>query len=450
MTFDEIIGQSHIVRYFSNAIKKDEVSHAYIFSGPRGTGKTTTARVLAKVLNCENPKGYNPCNECENCVSINKNSFMDVIELDAASNRGIDEIRNIRESTNYRPAYGKYKVYIIDEFHMLTKEAFNALLKTLEEPPSHVIFVLATTNLEKVPDTIISRSQLLNFKNLTPKDILIGLKRIAKLENIEYEIKALETISKKAKGSMRDAISMFEQVEKFGESKITVEDVTDILGIFDESFITKFIDVVSSYNVDEFLHLSQELFNIGKDPEVLIEESLEYLFEHFQERKDPTKDIHLMKMFNDLSKQLKYSENKRIVFDVELMNYMNQNKKENNVEVKKVPYRSNKEEQKFDNPIISKVLDFFSAPREKKANLAIYFSLLASQIKLKENRVNFDFTQEHKLEYEILRKYIDELKVNISLLIDDAYEVTISFSGENPEIYKLYEESPKYKEKPLF
>ena len=151
MTFDEIIGQSHIVRYFSNAIKKDEVSHAYIFSGPRGTGKTTTARVLAKVLNCENPKGYNPCNECENCVSINKNSFMDVIELDAASNRGIDEIRNIRESTNYRPAYGKYKVYIIDEFHMLTKEAFNALLKTLEEPPSHVIFVQHDGQHERSP-----------------------------------------------------------------------------------------------------------------------------------------------------------------------------------------------------------------------------------------------------------------------------------------------------------
>ncbi len=166
LDFDEILGQPHVVKYFKNALNKQEVSHAYIFSGPRGTGKTTTARILAKVLNCKDPQGYNPCNKCENCISINNNSFLDVIEMDAASNRGIDEIRNIRDSSNYRPVYGKYKVYIIDEFHMLTREAFNALLKTLEEPPSHVVFILATTNLEKVPDTIISRAQIINFKNL--------------------------------------------------------------------------------------------------------------------------------------------------------------------------------------------------------------------------------------------------------------------------------------------
>ena len=158
MIFDEIFGQEHIKRYFKNAVKNENISHAYIFSGPRGTGKTTTARILSKIVNCENPNGSNPCNECSNCKAINENNFMDVLELDAASNRGIDEIRQIRDSANYRPVKGKYKVYIIDEIHMLTKEAFNALLKTLEEPPEHVIFVLATTNLEKIPDTIISLS----------------------------------------------------------------------------------------------------------------------------------------------------------------------------------------------------------------------------------------------------------------------------------------------------
>ena len=165
-SFSEIVGQDHVKKILTNALKMGRIAHAYIFAGPRGTGKTTTARILAKSLNCENRKDAEPCNQCQSCISIDEGTFMDVVELDAASNRGIDEIRRIREGAGYRPIEGKYKVYIIDEVHMLTKEAFNALLKTLEEPPEHVVFVLATTNLEKVPPTIVSRCQVLEFKNL--------------------------------------------------------------------------------------------------------------------------------------------------------------------------------------------------------------------------------------------------------------------------------------------
>lgn len=460
--FEDIIGQPHVVKYFYNALKKGEISHAYIFSGPRGTGKTTTARILAKALNCKNPSNFNPCNECENCVSINKNSFIDVIELDAASNRGIDEIRNIRDSTNYLPVYGNYKVYIIDEFHMLTKEAFNALLKTLEEPPAHVIFVLATTNLEKVPDTIISRAQIINFKNLSMKDILLGLKKIADLEGIKYEEKALEIIAKKAKGSMRDAISMFEQVEKFGDDQVFLEDVMDVLGLFDESFIREFIGNVSDSNIDAFLSQSEELFKQGKDPEILLEESIEYIFNSIKDKEDPFLDIEMMKEFNVILKDLKYSENKRLTFDVEMLGFITKGIKPASVgpsfkvvsEVGTIKETNNNETyiktEHFDNPIIVKIMNFLCDPRGKKNNLAIYFSLLASRIDIRNNRITFNFSEDELLEYEILKKYIDELKVNVSLLINESYEVSLSFSGKDKETFNLSEKAPTYQEKRLF
>ncbi|HOB15878.1 MAG TPA: DNA polymerase III subunit gamma/tau [Defluviitoga sp.] len=460
--FGDIIGQPHVVKYFHNALKKGEISHAYIFSGPRGTGKTTTARILAKALNCKNPVNFNPCNECENCISINKNSFIDVIELDAASNRGIDEIRNIRDSTNYLPVYGNYKVYIIDEFHMLTREAFNALLKTLEEPPAHVIFVLATTNLEKVPDTIISRAQLINFKNLSSEDIFFGLKKIADLESIQYEEKALEIISRKAKGSMRDAISMFEQVEKFGDDKVFFEDVMDILGLFDESFIVRFINNILESDIDGFLEQSEELFKLGKDPEILLEESIEYLFEKIKEKEDPFFEIEMMNEFNNIIKDLKYSENRRLTFDVEIISFLTKNMRSRNTvaSFEKIAgfdvdkeLDSNKtlaKSEKFDNPVIVKIFNFFSNPRSKKSNLAIYFSLLSSKIEIKDNRIIFNFSENELLEYEILKKYRDELKVNISLLINESYEVSLLFTGKEKETFNIYEKTPIYQEKRLF
>jgi len=456
LDFDQILGQPHVVKYFKNALNKQNVSHAYIFSGPRGTGKTTTARILAKVLNCKEPQGYNPCNKCENCVSINNNSFLDVIEMDAASNRGIDEIRNIRDSSNYKPVYGKYKVYIIDEFHMLTREAFNALLKTLEEPPSHVIFILATTNLEKVPDTIISRAQIINFKNLGQKDIVEGLKNIASSEGIEYELDALETIAKRAKGGMRDAISMLEQVEKFGDMNITRQDTLDILGLFDENFIAQFIENVSISKIDEFLTQSEELFNLGKDPEVLLEQSIEYIFDSLTtEKKDNL--IQLMSTFNDILKDLKYSENKRLIFDVEILDFMQKNLTTSSslpTDKEKVSYSNQATSESVTNetqhPIMKKILDYFSDPHEKKSNIAIYFALLFSNPEIENDKINFKFSSDQKLEYEILKKYVDELKVNIFLLIDGSYEITFSLADVETESLTQQTEKPNLNEKRLF
>ncbi|MFN4190565.1 MAG: DNA polymerase III subunit gamma/tau, partial [Pseudothermotoga sp.] len=198
--FDQIIDQLQAKLVLQNAIVKDSVSHAYIFTGPRGTGKTSVARVLAKALNCDNRTSYEPCCNCDSCISIDKGTHPDVIELDAASNRGIDEIRRIRDAVGFRPMIGKYKVYIIDEFHMLTREAFNALLKTLEEPPTRVTFVLATTNLEKVPPTIISRCQVIEFKNFTEDDIVKNLLQVSSREGLKLLEDAAKFVAKRANG----------------------------------------------------------------------------------------------------------------------------------------------------------------------------------------------------------------------------------------------------------
>ena len=218
--FETIVGQEHIVTTLMNAIKKNALTHAYLFSGSRGTGKTSLARIVAKSLNCLNiQKEYEPCNECENCESINSGRLVDLIEIDAASNRGIDEIRELRDKIVFAPTQGKVKIYIIDEVHMLTKEAFNALLKTLEEPPEHAYFILATTEAHKIPETIISRCQQFNFKRIEIEDIVKRLEVIGKEEKIKYDNESLKIIARMANGGLRDAIGLFEQMGVSGEIK---------------------------------------------------------------------------------------------------------------------------------------------------------------------------------------------------------------------------------------
>ncbi|GAH56868.1 unnamed protein product, partial [marine sediment metagenome] len=211
-TFEDIIGQKHITQTLINAISLNRISHAYIFSGPRGVGKTTTARILAKSLNCVKGPTPHPCNKCERCIRITDGYSMDVIEIDGASNRGIDDIRDLRNKVKFAPAEGKYKVYIIDEVHMLTTEAFNALLKTLEEPPSHVIFIFATTNPHKIPSTILSRCQWFNFRRISLEDIVAKLKMIVKDEKLKIEDDTLNIIARSSTGSMRDAESALDQI----------------------------------------------------------------------------------------------------------------------------------------------------------------------------------------------------------------------------------------------
>ncbi len=226
----EVIGQEHIVQTLKNAIAADRVGHAYLFAGPRGTGKTTLARLLAKAVNClaEDPKAR-PCNQCDNCKAVNENRFMDLIEIDAASNTSVDDVRDLRDKINFSPSQGKYKIYIIDEVHMLSTAAFNALLKTLEEPPPHAIFVLATTEIHKIPATVLSRCQRHEFRRV-PVDEMIGqLKTIAKAEKIQADDEALSVIARQAGGGLRDAISLLDQLASTG-TKITLQLTQTVLG----------------------------------------------------------------------------------------------------------------------------------------------------------------------------------------------------------------------------
>lgn len=262
--FDEIIGQPVIVQTLKNAIINNRLAHAYLFSGPRGTGKTSTARILAKSLNCQEGPTPKPCGKCENCAKIRSGHSVDVIEIDAASNRGIDEIRELRERVRYAPMEGKYKVYIIDEVHMLTAEAFNALLKTLEEPPAQTIFILATTEIQKVPLTISSRCQRLEFGRIKLDEIKNQLKKIAKAEVFEIEDKALDLIARSGEGAMRDAISLLDQLVSFSGHKIKYDDVVLLLGTADETLLFSFGDAVAAGDVNQVLALIKKGMEEGR------------------------------------------------------------------------------------------------------------------------------------------------------------------------------------------
>jgi len=262
--FANFIGQDVIRQTLMNAVESDSIAHSYLFTGPRGTGKTSAARLIAKALNCTNLKdGYEPCDACDFCTSIRDGSLIDVIEIDAASNRGIDEIRDLREKIKFSPTSAKTKVYIIDEVHMLTKEAFNALLKTLEEPPEHAYFVLATTELHKIPETIISRCQRFDFKRLDKKMLLTRLIFIAEKEGVEFEEDALKLIAKASDGGMRDAISTFEQM--IADKKITLENVEKNLGITDNQAVIDLLQFIQDEDVTAALDILHDIYSAGHD-----------------------------------------------------------------------------------------------------------------------------------------------------------------------------------------
>lgn len=264
--FGEIFGQKHIVQTFVNAIRDGQIAHAYLFCGPRGTGKTTMARLLAKSLNCESPSGAEPCNKCQSCQAINSGSAMDIMELDAASNRGINEIRELRDGVQFAPSALKYRVFIIDEAHMLTKEAFNALLKTLEEPPAHAIFILATTEAHKIPTTVASRCQRFDFRKISIEDIMENLAQIAKKEKIKCSDDALRLIAALAGGGLRDAQSLLGQIASVSSGKeIGTEMVRDILGIADMQDVCGFVDALAMGKAADALAFTNVLHLQGKD-----------------------------------------------------------------------------------------------------------------------------------------------------------------------------------------
>ena len=282
-TFAEIVGQEHVVRTLTNAISSGMVSHAYLFAGPRGTGKTSMARLLAKAVNCKNRKKgeFEPCNQCNSCQEINQGNAIDLIEIDAASNRGIDEIRDLRDGIRFVPTKSKYKVFIIDESHQLTKEASNALLKTLEEPPSHAIFVLATTEAHKMISTIISRCQTFDFRKLTMPEIIGRMETILKKEKIKFEPEALNLIALSATGSIRDAESLLDEVVSFSgkDRAVKKEIVEKLLGVADKAAIFKFLNFLNQKKAKEAIEFLNEIIFKGVDLKEFNKSLIQYLRE---------------------------------------------------------------------------------------------------------------------------------------------------------------------------
>jgi DNA polymerase-3 subunit gamma/tau len=289
-TFEEVVGQAHVTRTLVNAVQLGRVGHAYLFSGPRGVGKTTTARLLAKSLNCPNAKGAIPCNDCDVCREITAGVSLDVIEIDAASNRGIDEIRNLRENVKYAPAGGKYKVYVVDEVHMLTDAAFNALLKTLEEPPPHVKFILATTAPLKVPETILSRCQRFEFVRIPTRDVFTRLKHICSKESFKVKDEVLMLLSRRANGSLRDAESMLDQLVSAGLEEADETDVAQLLGLSGPEVFFSVIDAVKARDARKALEILGSLFDRGAN----LDEFTDGLMEHLR-------NLLLIKIHPDLA-----------------------------------------------------------------------------------------------------------------------------------------------------
>ena len=277
ITFSELVGQEHITRTLRNQIMADRVGHAYLFNGGRGTGKTSSAKILARAINCLNPKDGEPCNECEICKGALNGSLTDIVEMDAASNNSVEDIRSIREEVNFLPTKAKYRVYIIDEVHMLSPGAFNALLKTLEEPPEHVKFILATTEPQKLPATILSRCQRFDFKRISNEDIIKRLEIVCKESNIEISDGALKIIAVLAEGAMRDALSILERCVQDGENKIDEDKIKDLVGIPKITYVHSIVDAIVEYDIDKALASMDDILNQGKDLNNFLWEIIKYV-----------------------------------------------------------------------------------------------------------------------------------------------------------------------------
>lgn len=343
-TFDEVIAQGHITETLKNAIKTGRISHAYLFCGTRGTGKTTTARILAKALNCAEGPTPEPCLKCSNCKEIAASSSMDVLEIDAASNTGVDNIRDLRESARYSPAGSKYKIYIVDEVHRLSGAAFDALLKTLEEPPAHVIFIFATTEPHSLPATILSRTQRYDFRRIPLPDLTESLRKAAEGEGIAITDDALALVARKGDGSLRDALSLFEQIQAYADGEITVELISDALGLVDLGLLFELTEAIHKHDSQAVLNQTSKLTQSGSDigqflidlqehlrnllivravpePAKFIELSDLYV-QRYSEQKDYFTESDIMRMVkvvSDLRQQLKEGAEPKIFLEMALL-----------------------------------------------------------------------------------------------------------------------------------
>ncbi len=320
LTFDDVFGQEIIVKTLKNSIKENKISHAYLFAGTRGTGKTTVAKIFAKTINCLALKNGEVCNECIVCKTVNSDEIQDIIEIDAASNNGVDEIRELKSKINLVPSMCKYKVYIIDEVHMLSTGAFNALLKTLEEPPTHAIFILATTEPQKVPSTILSRCQRYDFKKILPEEIKKRVNYIAECEKIIIEESAIDEISKLCDGSMRDAIGILEQASSYTNKKIKIKDVYDVTGTISNERIADLIKYISGKDIEKIMDFVEEIKSEGKDFSKLAEDLMLFLRNVLLQKKAPKyfekKTIYDKDIVLDVSKIIQEKEVVKIVKEI--------------------------------------------------------------------------------------------------------------------------------------
>ena len=345
LTFSEIVGQDHITRTLKNQIISGRVGHAYLFNGGRGTGKTSAAKVLARAINCLNPKDGEPCNECEICKGALNGSLTDIVEMDAASNNGVEDIRAIREEVNFLPTKAKYRVYIIDEVHMLSIGAFNALLKTLEEPPEHVKFILATTEPQRLPATILSRCQRFDFKRISNDNIIKRLKIVCKESNIEISEEAMQMIAVLAEGAMRDALSILERCVQDGENKIDENKIRDLVGIPKITYVHNIVEGLVDYDVDKSLQGVDIVLNEGKDITNLLWEMIKYVkdilvfktskkldlyteeemkkINELAEKVSKEKLIDLVYKLSELESDIKWSTQKTIVFQAGIIRLCN-------------------------------------------------------------------------------------------------------------------------------
>ena len=365
--FTEVVGQKIIVKTLENAIKNNMLSHAYIFTGPRGTGKTSIAKILAKTINCSNLNGIIPCNNCDSCNQIINNQSIDIIEIDAASNNGVDEIRELRNKVSLGPSIGKYKVYIIDEVHMLTTGAFNALLKTLEEPPAHIIFILATTDPHKVPLTILSRCQRFDFKKITFSEMKKRLEKIVNEENVKIDDLALNEIIRLSDGGMRDALGILDQLLAYCDGNVKIDDVYEINGTITNIQMKNFVENIISLNSEEVFKLVDKFDENGKNYIKIAEELQLFLKNILLNKKVPNyfqslgydcdlydlnitsnNLINLIEIINKSIIDMKESDDPKLIFELLLLKLLNQNsseQKEISREIKN--NETNEEEQKY-------------------------------------------------------------------------------------------------------
>lgn len=458
LNLDEVVGQQVIVKTLKNAILNNQLSHAYLFTGPRGTGKTSIAKILARTINCTNLNYTTPCNKCVNCTQ-NLNQPVDIIEIDAASNNGVDEIRELKSKVNLVPTINKYKVYIIDEVHMLTTGAFNALLKTLEEPPAHIIFILATTEPHKIPMTILSRCQRFDFKRISNQDLVKRLKYVVDQEKIKIQENCLEEIARLSNGGMRDALSILDQVNAYADDQIKIEQIHEINGTLTPVEIKNFILNIKNKKLEEILELIEQYDNKGKDFVKLVEEILVYLknlifkfnvpkyFESLNidfndydiEKIDIDELINYVQNFNDIINELKKSSNPKLIFELSIIKIISKN--------------SNSEEVKTDIPVIPKEKPKAEKKEVEKqtSNNKIDINILNELQKIRINNTLCNFNKKEYLELksrmnEINRLVIDpEYSEYAAIVLDGTLKAVgqknLIFVYENIHNAKIYNEN---------